>query len=325
MSAPPESPRGEERAPRGFWKRFSRSIESGRRAYVADLKEVFGRPALDENFWDDLEATLIAADAGVATTTRVVASLRDQAAGAHLRSPADALSFLREILQAQMGERSRDLNLEGHPAVILVLGVNGSGKTTTIGKLAYLLRIEGHTPLLAAADTYRAAATEQLRRWAERAGVQVVAHQPGADPGAVAFDAVQAARARRSDIVIVDTAGRLHTRTDLMEELRKVRRVLEHLDPNAPQEVLAVLDAHIGQNSAQQVKVFQEAIGLTGLVVTKMDGSARAGVVLNIEEELRVPVKLVGIGEGLDDLNRFDVGEYLRALLHMEGEHESSR
>jgi fused signal recognition particle receptor len=233
--------------------------------------------------------------------------------------------FLREILQAQMSERRRDLNLDGNPAVFLVVGVNGSGKTTTIGKLAHLLRAEGHRPLLAAADTYRAAATEQLKLWAERAGVDVVAHKPGADPGAVAFDAVQAARARRSDVVIVDTAGRLHTRTDLMEELRKVRRVIERLDPNAPQEVLAVLDAHIGQNSAQQVKVFQEAIGLTGLVVTKMDGSARAGVVLNIEEELRVPVKLVGIGEGLDDLNRFDAAEYLRVLLQMEDDHESSR
>jgi len=325
VSAPPDSPRERDRASRGFWKRFSQSVESGRRAYVADLKEVFGRPALDENFWDDLEATLIAADAGVSTTSRVVQTLREQAAGAHLRSPADALTFLREILQAQMGERRRELNLKGHPAVLLVVGVNGSGKTTTIGKLAHLLRAEGHRPLLAAADTYRAAATEQLRRWAERAGVDVVAHQSGADPGAVAFDAIQAARARGSDVVIVDTAGRLHTRTDLMEELRKVRRVIERLDPNAPQEVLAVLDAHIGQNSAQQVKVFQEAIGLTGLVVTKMDGSARAGVVLNIEEELRVPVKLVGIGEGLDDLNRFDAGEYLRVLLQMEEDHESSR
>ena len=325
MSAPPDPPPSQEGAARGFWKRFSNSLESGRRAYVADLKEVFGRSAVDEDFWDDLEATLIAADAGVATTTRVVQSLREQAAGAHLRSPADALSFLREILQAQMAERDRTLNLAGKPAVLLVVGVNGSGKTTTIGKLAHLLKSEGHRPLLAAADTYRAAATEQLRRWAERAGVEVVAHQAGADPGAVAFDAIQAARARGVDIVIVDTAGRLHTRTDLMEELRKVRRVIERLDPAAPQEVLAVLDAHIGQNSAQQVKVFQDAIGLTGLVVAKMDGAARAGVVLNIEEELRVPVKLVGIGEALDDLNRFDAGEYLRALLQMEDDHDSAR
>ena len=199
-----------------------------------------------------------------------------------------------------------------------MVGVNGSGKTTTIGKLAYLLRREGRRPLLAAGDTYRAAAIEQLQLWGKRAEVDVVAHQPGSDPGAVAFDAVQAARARGADTVIIDTAGRLHTRTDLMEELKKVRRVLERLDKRAPEELLAVLDAHVGQNSAQQVKVFQQAIGLTGLAVTKMDGSAKAGVVLSIEEDLAVPVKLVGIGEGLDDLDRFDPGQYLDALLRME-------
>jgi len=294
----------------GFWKRFSKSLEAGRQAYVADLKEVFGRPALDAAFWDDLEASLIAADVGVSTTERVVANLRQQAAGAHLRSPAQALSYLKTELGGELASRPRTLNLEGSPAVLLVVGVNGSGKTTTIGKLAHLLRGEGRRPLLAAADTYRAAAINQLRLWGD--------NQPGSDPGAVAFDAVQAARARGADTVIIDTAGRLHTRTDLMEELRKVRRVLQRLDQRSPQETLAVLDAHIGQNSAQQVKVFQEAIGLTGLAVTKMDGSAKAGVVLGIEAELAVPVKLVGIGEGLDDLNRFDPEQYLDALLRME-------
>jgi len=318
VNAPPDP---EDRAPaerQGFWKRFSKSLDAGRQAYVADLKEVFGRPALDAAFWDDLEATLIAADVGVPTTDRVVADLRRQAAGTHLRTPADALGYLKSDLAAQMDARSRDLDLEGAPAVVLVVGVNGSGKTTTIGKLAHLLRREDRRPLLAAADTYRAAAIEQLRLWGQRAQVDVIAHQPGSDPGAVAFDAVQAARARGANPVIIDTAGRLHTRTDLMEELRKVRRVLQRLDPQSPQEVLAVLDAHVGQNSAQQVKVFQEAIGLTGLAVTKMDGSARAGVVLSIEAELSVPVKLVGIGEGLDDLNRFDPAAYLDALLRME-------
>ena len=318
MNAPPEPDAGAPPERQGFWKRFSKTLDAGRQAYVADLKEVFGRPALDAAFWDDLEASLIAADAGVPTTERVVADLRGQAAGAHLRTPADALTYLKAALSKQMMARPRDLNLHGAPAVILVVGVNGSGKTTTIGKLAHLLRGEGRQPLLAAADTYRAAAIDQLGLWGERAQVEVVAHQPGADPGAVAFDAVQAARARGKDPVIIDTAGRLHTSTDLMEELRKVRRVLQRLDEHAPQEVLAVLDAHVGQNSVQQVKVFQEAIGLTGLAVTKMDGSAKAGVVLSIEEDLSVPVKLVGIGEGLDDLNRFDPGQYLDALLRME-------
>jgi len=318
VNAPPNPDDAAPAERQGFWKRFSKTLEAGRQAYVADLKEVFGRPALDAAFWDDLEATLIAADAGVPTTERVVDDLRRQAAGAHLRTPADALRYLKADLAKEMEARPRALNLEGAPAVVLVVGVNGSGKTTTIGKLAYLLRREGRRPLIAAADTFRAAAIDQLRLWGERAGVEVVAHQPGSDPGAVAFDAVQAARARNAGPVIIDTAGRLHTRTDLMEELRKVRRVLQRLDPNAPQEVLAVLDAHVGQNSAQQVKVFQEAIGLTGLAVTKMDGSARAGVVLSIETELSVPVKLVGIGEDLEDLNRFDPGQYLDALLRME-------
>jgi fused signal recognition particle receptor len=318
VNAPPEPDATVSKERQGFWQRFSKTLDAGRQAYVADLKEVFGRPALDAAFWEDLEASLIAADAGVPTTERVVSDLRRQAAGAHLRTPADALGYLKAALGKPMLARPRDLNLQGAPAVILVVGVNGSGKTTTIGKLAHLLQREGHRPLLAAADTYRAAAIEQLRLWGERAQVEVVAHQPGADPGAVAFDAVQAARARGKDLVIVDTAGRLHTRTDLMEELRKVRRVLQRLDEGAPQEVLAVLDAHVGQNSAQQVKVFQEAIGLTGLAVTKMDGSAKAGVVLSIEEDLLVPVKLVGIGEGLDDLSRFDPGQYLDALLRME-------
>ncbi|HEY9288753.1 MAG TPA: signal recognition particle-docking protein FtsY [Candidatus Dormibacteraeota bacterium] len=302
----------------GFWKRFANTLDAGRQAYVADMKEVFGRPALDAGFWDDLEATLLAADAGMPVTERVVEELRRQAAGAHLRSPAQALAFLKEDLLSEMQPRSRDLNLTATPAVLLVVGVNGSGKTTTIGKLAHLLRDEGRRPLLAAADTFRAAAIDQLKLWAERAQVEVVAHQPGADPGAVAFDAVQAARARGADTVLIDTAGRLHTRSDLMEELRKIQRVLRRLDPSAPHEVLAVLDAHVGQNSAQQVKVFAEAVGLTGLAVTKMDGSARAGVVLSIEAELGVPVKLVGIGEGLDDLNRFDPGQYLDALLRTE-------
>jgi fused signal recognition particle receptor len=318
VNAPPSPDEAAPAERQGFWKRFSKTLESGRQAYIADLKEVFGRPALDAAFWDDLEATLIAADVGVPTTERVVEGLRRQAAGAHLRSPADALGYLKADLVKQMSGRARALNLDGAPAVVLVVGVNGSGKTTTIGKLAHLLKREGRHPLLAAADTYRAAAIEQLNLWGRRAGVEVVAQKTGSDPGAVAFDAVQAARARGANPVIIDTAGRLHTRTDLMEELRKVRRVLQRLDPQAPQEVLAVLDAHVGQNSAQQVKVFQEAIGLTGLAVTKMDGSARAGVVLSIEAELSVPVKLVGIGEGLDDLNRFDPEQYLDALLRME-------
>lgn len=306
MSAPPEP---------GWWRRFAERLETGRKATVADLKELFGRPALDERFFEDLEEILLEADVGVRTTERTVRRLQDEAAAAHLRTPGDALQYLKQALLRQMASLERGLRLEGQPAVVLVVGVNGSGKTTTVAKLAYRLQQAGRRPLIAAADTFRAAAIDQLQRWGERARTEVIAHQPGSDPGAVVYDAVQAARARGRDSVLVDTAGRLHTRRDLMDELRKVERVVQRLDPTGPQEVLAVLDAHVGQNSAQQVTRFGEAVRLTGLAVTKLDGSARAGVVLSIEEDLRVPTKLVGIGEGLDDLNFFDPARYLDALL----------
>jgi fused signal recognition particle receptor len=313
VSDPPK--RAEEGSSGGWWQRFADRLATGRKAYVADWQELFGRPALDEQFFDDLEGTLLSADVGAATTERTLRRLREEAASAHLRTPTDALRYLKQGFLQEMQRMDRRLRLDGQPAVVLVVGVNGSGKTTTVAKLAHLLGQSGHRPLIAAADTYRAAAIDQLRLWGERAATPVIAHQPGSDPGAVAYDAIRAARARGSDVVLVDTAGRLHTRTDLMDELRKIRRVIQRQDPAAPQEVLAVLDAHIGQNSAQQVRRFGEAVQLTGLAVTKMDGSARAGVVLSIEEELQVPTKLVGIGEGLDDLNFFDPARYLDALL----------
>jgi len=312
VSDPPEQA---EVSPGGWWRRFADRLATGRKAYVADLQELFGRPALDEQFFEDLEGTLLAADVGAATTERTLRRLREEAASAHLRSPTDALLYLKQGFLQEMQRMDRVLRIDGQPAVVLVVGVNGSGKTTTVAKLAHLLGQSGHRPLIAAADTYRAAAIDQLKLWGERAATPVIAHQPGSDPGAVAYDAIQAARARGSDVVLVDTAGRLHTRVDLMDELRKIQRVIQRHDPAAPQAVLAVLDAHIGQNSAQQVKRFGDAVRLTGLVVTKMDGSGRAGVVLSIEKELQVPTKLVGIGEGLDDLNFFDPARYLDALL----------
>jgi fused signal recognition particle receptor len=310
VSAPPEPGFGT-----GWWRRFADRLQAGGKATVADLRELFGRPALDDQFFDDLEGILLGADVGVRITDRTVRQLRDEVASAHLRSPEHALRYLEQALLQQMSAMDRELRLDGQPAVVLVVGVNGSGKTTTVAKLAHRLRQSGRRPLIAAADTYRAAAIEQVEVWGERAGTEVIAHQPGSDPGAVVYDAIQAARARGRDVVLVDTAGRLHTRRDLMEELGKVERVVRRLDQAAPQEVLAVLDAHVGQNSAQQVKQFGEALSVTGLAVTKMDGTARAGVVLRIEEELGVPTKLVGIGEGLNDLNFFDPARYLDALL----------
>jgi len=253
---------------------------------------------LDATFYDDLLEVLIGADCGVELSERLVASLRDRARREHLGDAHAAIAALKAEI----------------PSVVMMVGVNGSGKTTTLGKLAHRLREEGRTALVAAADTYRAAAIDQMRVWADRAQTDVVAHQPGADPGAVVFDAIQAAQARRVDVVLVDTAGRLHTKVNLMAELGKIRRVIERLLPGEPSEVLLVIDATTGMNAMRQAFAFHETTKLTGLVITKLDGSARGGTLLAVEEVLKVPVKLVGLGEGLDDLNVFDPSAYLDAI-----------
>jgi len=252
---------------------------------------------------------------GVPTTERVVGDLRRQAAGAHLRTPADARRFLKDDLATQMGGRSRDLNLDGVPAVLLVVGVNGSGKTTTIGKLAHLLRREGRRPLLAAADTYRAGAISQLQVWADRLGIPCVAGQAGGDPASVAFNAIDAAPARGVDTIIVDTAGRLHTQEGLMDELRKVVRVTSRRAPGAPHETFLVLDGTVGQNAVQQGKLFAQAVSPTGIIVTKLDGSARGGAVAALRRELDLPIRFLGVGEGVDDLQPFDPGRFAAHLL----------
>jgi fused signal recognition particle receptor len=257
---------------------------------------------------------LIAADCGVELSERLVAALRQRARRDRFADGAEAIAALKGEILAVMNTYDRSLNLAAVPSVVLVVGVNGSGKTTTIGKLAYRLSEEGRTALIAAADTYRAAAIDQMRVWADRAGTDVVAHQPGADPGAVVFDAIQAAEARRIDVVLVDTAGRLHTKVNLMAELGKIRRVAERLIPEAPHEVLLVVDATTGMNAMRQALAFHETTKLTGLVITKLDGSARGGTLLAVEEQLKVPVKLVGLGEDLDDLNVFDPAAYLDAI-----------
>jgi fused signal recognition particle receptor len=269
---------------------------------------------LDDAFYDELTEVLIAADCGVELSERLTAALRQRARHEKLADGAQAIAALKAEILAVMSTYDRSLNLKAVPSIVLVVGVNGSGKTTTIGKLAYRLREEGRTSLIAAADTYRAAAIDQMRVWADRAGTDVVAHQPGADPGAVVFDAIQAGQARRIDVVLVDTAGRLHTKVNLMAELGKIRRVVERLIPEAPHEVLLVVDATTGMNAMRQALAFHETTKLTGLVVTKLDGSARGGTLLAVEEQLKVPVKLVGLGEGLDDLNVFDPAAYLDAL-----------
>jgi fused signal recognition particle receptor len=298
-----------------WWRRMSSRMGTASDAFSTGMHELAapGRK-VDDGFFDDLLEVLISADCGVELSERLVVSLRDRVRREKIGDASGAIAALKAEILAVMSTYDRSLHLNDVPSVVLVVGVNGSGKTTTLGKLAYRLREEGRTSLIAAADTYRAAAIDQMRVWADRAGTDVVAHQPGADPGAVVFDAIQAAQARRIDVVLVDTAGRLHTKVNLMAELGKIRRVIERLIPEAPHEVLLVVDATTGMNAMRQALAFHEVTKLTGLVITKLDGSARGGTLLAVEEQLRVPVKLVGLGEGLDDLNVFDPAAYLEAI-----------
>ena len=291
----------------GFLTRLRDSLGKSRRALTEELAAAAFDPA-DEEAWERLEIALIQADVGVPATAELIRRLE---ARGELGDLGEALAGEIEVL---FGEPAT-LAASEHPSVILVVGVNGTGKTTTIGKLAHQLRRHGRTVLLGAADTYRAAAEEQLEIWAERAGADFVGGSTGADPAAVAFDAVEAGRARGRDVVVVDTAGRLHTQTNLMEELAKVRRVIESRLEGAPHETLLVVDATTGQNGLQQARLFGASAQVTGVALTKLDGSAKGGVAVAIAHELGLPVKLVGVGEGVDDLRPFDAGDFARALV----------
>lgn len=274
------------------------------------LRGVFNRQALDEDFWDAMEEALIGADVGVKASTGIVARVRH----ASPSSSVEARDLLRLEVRHALAAEHRELILDGEPAVILVVGVNGTGKTTSIAKIASRLKRSGHDPLLGAADTFRAAADTQLRTWAERVGVDIVAGQEGSDPAAVAFDAYQAARARGKDVLIVDTAGRLQSKKNLMGELGKIKRVIER-EAGPIREVLLVLDATAGQNGLSQAEHFLETAGVTGIVLTKLDGTARGGIVVAIENELGLPVKFIGVGEGIDDLIPFEPEAFVDALL----------
>ena len=295
----------EERS--GFFGRLRDSLGKSRRALTEQIAAAAFDPA-DDAAWERLEEALIAGDVGVRATAELVRRL--EARG----DVTDLTPALTEEIAAMLGEDGR-LDVEARPSVILVVGVNGTGKTTTIGKLAQKLREHDRSVIVAAADTFRAAAEEQLEIWARRAGADFVGSARGADPAAVAFDAIEAAGARGRDVVIVDTAGRLHTQTNLMDELRKVRRVIERKLEGAPHETLLVVDATTGQNGLQQARLFGEAVGVTGVALTKLDGSARGGIAVAIAYELGLPVKLVGVGEGLDDLRPFDAQDFARALV----------
>jgi fused signal recognition particle receptor len=281
------------------------------RGQIAEsLSGLARRDKLDADAWDEVEETLIGADLGMKATTRVVENLRSKKP-----TPSTLRAALSAELVSLLGHPDRSLHMrDGEPTIWLVTGVNGVGKTTTIAKLAHRLRDEGKTVVLAAADTFRAAAIDQLGTWADRLGVHMVKHSPGSDPGAVTFDAVQHAKARGVDVVIVDTAGRLHTKSNLMEELKKVRRIAER-EAGEVSECLLVLDATVGQNGISQARAFKDAMEVTGLVLTKLDGSARGGVVVAVEEELGIPVKAVGVGEGMDDLTPFEPEAFVDALI----------
>ncbi len=271
--------------------------------------------AIDEDLLDELEATLIADDIGVATTERLMEDLRAAYKSRKIARSEDILPFLKERMKEYWPARDRELHMaESGPTVILVAGINGSGKTTSIAKLAYALSRDGRKVIVAACDTFRAAAVEQLSIWAERIGVEIVKHQMGADPGAVAYDACEAAMARGADYLILDTAGRLHTQKPLMDELAKIRNVAARKIPGAPHEVLLVVDATTGQNAIQQAKVFTEAIEVTGIFLAKLDGTARGGIVIAIKDMLDIPVKFVGLGETPEDIAAFDPDEFVEAL-----------
>ena len=270
---------------------------------------------IDESFLNELEEALIASDVGTATTELVLKDLKERFTRKELSSPDEVRERLKAILLDILSARHMRFSLTASPSVVLMVGVNGTGKTTTIGKLAHRLAGEGKSVMLAAADTFRAAAAEQLSVWGARNSIPVIKHKEGADPGAVVFDALTAARSRGADVLIVDTAGRLHTKSNLMEELKKVRRILARELPGAPHETLLVLDATTGQNALAQATTFHEAVGITGIVLTKLDGTPRGGIVFAITMGLGLPVKFVGVGEGIDDLREFDPREFVEALL----------
>jgi fused signal recognition particle receptor len=292
----PEGPAAPADERPGFFGRLRARLNRGNSWLTYDLADLVRERQIDAAILDELETRLITADVGVEASARILEELRKRVA-------RKELADVHALIEAY------------RPFVVLVVGVNGSGKTTTIGKLARRCASEGKSVLLAAADTFRAAAIEQLKVWAERSGAAFVAQAPGADPGAVVFDALQAARARGTDVLLADTAGRLHSQSHLMEELKKVKRVLQRVDPSAPHEVLLVLDANQGQNALAQARQFHEAVGVTGLALTKLDGTAKGGIVLAIAQTLKLPIRYIGVGEALEDFGEFDAEAFAAALV----------
>ena len=295
---------------------FFDKIKQGLSKTASSISQVFtGFTEIDDDFYDELEESLILADLGMDTTLKAMESLRNKVKENRLKSTDDARKALREVLADMVTVGDTTLNLSTTPSVVLVIGVNGVGKTTTIGKIAHQLKEDGKKVLLCAADTFRAAAADQLEIWAGRAGVEIIRQDEGADPAAVVFDAIAAAKARQSDVILCDTAGRLHNKQNLMNELGKISRIIDRELPDAAKEVLLVLDGTTGQNGLIQAKQFKEIAGLTGMIVTKLDGTAKGGVVVSVADTLGVPIKYIGVGEQMDDLMPFKADAFAEALV----------
>ncbi len=291
--------------------------------FFSRLKSIFsGHSAIDEDFYEELEETLIMGDMGITATEEVMEELRRQVKEHHVKETEDCRELLKESIKEQMQVPEDAYDFENQQSVIMVIGVNGVGKTTSVGKLAAIYKKQGKRVLIAAADTFRAAAGEQLDEWAKRAGVEIISGAQGADPSSVIFDAVSAAKARNVDILLCDTAGRLHNKKNLMEELKKMNRIIDREFPDAHRENLVVLDGTTGQNALVQAREFGETADLTGIILTKMDGTAKGGIAVAIHAELDIPVKYIGVGEKLEDLRKFDVQEYVDGLLEMKGEED---
>lgn len=312
---------GEEK--QGFFKRLVSGLTKTRDNIVSGMDSIFhGFSKIDDDFYEELEETLIMGDLGVRTTEEIIEDLKTKVKEKHIKEPMECRQLLIDSIREQMDVGETAYEFEDRQSVVFVIGVNGVGKTTTIGKLAGKFHSQHKKVILAAADTFRAAAGEQLKEWADCAQVDMIGGQEGADPASVVFDAVAAAKARKADILLCDTAGRLHNKKNLMEELKKIYRVIEREYPEAYHETLVVLDATTGQNALSQAKEFNEVADITGVILTKMDGTAKGGIAVAIQAELGIPVKYIGVGESIDDLQKFDADEFVNALFYKEEEKE---
>ena len=308
-----------EEKKKGFFSRLVEGLNKTRENIVSGMDSIFsGFSAIDEDFYEELEETLIMGDLGIQTTMSVLEDLRKKVKEQHIKEPAECKQLLIDSIREQMDLGENAYEFENRKSVVLVIGVNGVGKTTSVGKLAGQLTDEGKKVILAAADTFRAAAIEQLTEWANRAGVEIIAQQEGSDPAAVIYDAVAAAKSRQADVLICDTAGRLHNKKNLMEELRKINRIIDKEYPDAYRETLVVLDGTTGQNAMAQAKQFMEVADITGIILTKLDGTAKGGIAVAIQSELGIPVKYVGVGEKIDDLQKFNSEDFVTALFDVK-------